>query len=104
MGTPAVATSPARDVYLALLQVPDDDNAGRIVLRVVVQPLVMWLWIGGAVMLVGTVLAAFPGRRRSPIAPVSEPQRGATGAPVLASSNGDGHADSTDEEPVEVPT
>jgi cytochrome c-type biogenesis protein CcmF len=104
VGTPAVATSPARDVYLALLQVPDDDNAGRIVLRVVVQPLVMWLWIGGAVMLVGTVLAAFPGRRRSPTAPVSEPPRQATGAPIPVTPNGDGQAGRTDEEPVEVPT
>ena len=104
VGTPAVATSPTRDVYLALLQVPDDDNAGRIVLRVVVQPLVMWLWIGGAVMLVGTVLAAFPGRRRRPVAPTSEPSREVAGTPVLTPSNGDGRAGSTGEEPVEVPT
>jgi cytochrome c-type biogenesis protein CcmF len=104
VGTPAVATSPTRDVYLALLQVPDEDNAGRIVLRVVVQPLVLWLWIGGAVMLIGTVLAAFPGRRRSPIAPVSEPPRAVTGAPVAAPSNGDGQAGSADDAPVEVPT
>jgi hypothetical protein len=50
------------------------------------------------------VLAAFPGRRRSPIAPVSEPPREATGVAILAPSNGDGQAGSTDEEPVEVPT
>jgi hypothetical protein len=56
------------------------------------------------VMLVGTVLAAFPGRRRSPTAPVSEPPRQATGAPIPATPNGDGQAGRTDEEPVEVPT
>jgi cytochrome c-type biogenesis protein CcmF len=104
VGTPAVATSPTRDVYLALLQVPDDDNADRIVLRVVVQPLVMWLWIGGAVMLVGTVLAAFPGRRRRPVAPVSEPLREVADEAARVPSNGDGHAGTTDEEPVEVRT
>ena len=102
VGTPAVATSSTRDVYLALLQVPDDDNADRIVLRVVVQPLVMWLWIGGAVMLVGTVLAAFPGRRRRPVAPVSEPLREVADEAARVPSNGDGHAGTTDEEPVEV--
>jgi cytochrome c-type biogenesis protein CcmF len=40
---------------------------------VVVQPLVSWLWVGGLVMAMGTVLAAFPGRRRNPIDPVSAP-------------------------------
>jgi cytochrome c-type biogenesis protein CcmF len=81
--------------------VPDDDNAGRIVLRVVVQPLVMWLWIGGAVMLVGTVLAAFPGRRRSAIAPVSESPGARGPAPVPVTPNGNRRPD---REPAEVPT
>jgi cytochrome c-type biogenesis protein CcmF len=40
----------------------------------------MWLWIGGLVMAGGTVLAAFPGRRRNPIDPVSAP----VGAPPIA--------------------
>ena len=38
-----------------------------------VQPLVLWLWIGGAVIGLGTALAAWPGRRRRPIEPVSAP-------------------------------
>ena len=29
--------------------------------RVTVQPLVAWLWIGGAVMAIGTVLSFVPG-------------------------------------------
>jgi cytochrome c-type biogenesis protein CcmF len=70
---------------------------------VVVQPLVMWLWIGGAVMLVGTVLAAFPGRRRSPVSPASAPLPDAVDdaapAPVPASRNGERR---DDEQPVEV--
>ena len=44
------------------------------VLRVIVQPLIVWLWIGGVMMFVGTFLAAFPGRRRrDPLDPVSAP-------------------------------
>ena len=31
----------------------------------------MWIWIGGGVILAGTVLAAWPGRRRRPTDPVS---------------------------------
>jgi cytochrome c-type biogenesis protein CcmF len=38
-----------------------------------VQPLIMWLWIGGGVMALGTLLAVFPGRRRNPLDPVSAP-------------------------------
>jgi cytochrome c-type biogenesis protein CcmF len=72
IGTPSVRTTLREDVYLALLAVPEGPD-GEVVLRVIVQPLVVWLWIGGAVMLTGTVLAAFPGQRRVPTAPVSEP-------------------------------
>ena len=36
----------------------------------------IWLWIGGAVMALGTLLAVFPGRRRNPIDPVSAPLPG----------------------------
>ena len=36
-------------------------------LRVIVQPMVMWLWVGGVVMVVGTALSLFPGRRRNPL-------------------------------------
>jgi cytochrome c-type biogenesis protein CcmF len=78
IGTPSVKTSLTEDVYLALLAVPDTpepgaaaDGSAAIVLRVIVAPLVVWLWIGGAVMAFGTALAAFPGRRRNPIDPVS---------------------------------
>ena len=39
-----------------------------------VKPLILWMWIGGLLMAVGTVLAAFPGRRRrNPLDPVSAP-------------------------------
>jgi len=32
--------------------------------KVLVNPLVVWLWIGGGVMALGTILALFPDRRR----------------------------------------
>ncbi len=42
-------------------------------IRVFTKPMILWLWIGGAVMAIGTLLAAFPGRRRRPTDPVSAP-------------------------------
>ena len=50
-----------------------DQTGGSAVIGVIVQPLIIWLWIGGAVIAVGTVLAAWPGGRRRPTAPVSAP-------------------------------
>ena len=41
---------------------------------VIVQPMILWLWVGGIVMVLGTLLALFPGRRRrNPLDPVSAP-------------------------------
>ena len=73
IGTPSVATSWREDVFLSLVRAPEGDAGETIGLLVVVQPLVMWLWIGGLVMAAGTALAAFPGRRRNPVDPVSAP-------------------------------
>jgi cytochrome c-type biogenesis protein CcmF len=75
IGTPSVRTGLTKDVYLTLdgtlRPVPGDTN---VTLRVFVKPMVLWLWVGGGLMALGTLLAAFPGsRRRRPTDPVSAP-------------------------------
>jgi cytochrome c-type biogenesis protein CcmF len=81
IGTPSVRTTLFEDVYLSLLPGADPE-AGTVNVRVIVSPLVAWLWTGGLVMVVGTLLAAFPGRRRNPLDPVSAdiPERELVGA------------------------
>jgi cytochrome c-type biogenesis protein CcmF len=69
---PSVKVTPTEDLYLNLTQEPSDGD-GSIKLRIVIEPLILWLWIGGVVMIVGSALSAFPGRRRDPLAPVSSP-------------------------------
>jgi cytochrome c-type biogenesis protein CcmF len=91
IGTPSVASSLTSDVYLTFDSPPDGATvggspapsivsgqsgsgsggattrsgaAGAATIGVVVQPMVAWLWIGGAVMALGTLLAALPERRR----------------------------------------
>ena len=70
IGTPSVRTSWNDDVYLQILALPESEG-DPITLRVIVRPLIVWLWIGGIIMALGTLLAAFPGRRRIPTMPVS---------------------------------
>ena len=73
IGTPSVSTGVTRDVYLTLERgaVPGSEQA---TIRVFTKPMILWLWIGGAVMAIGTLLAAFPGRRRRrPTDPASAP-------------------------------
>jgi cytochrome c-type biogenesis protein CcmF len=61
IGTPSVHTGILRDIYLTLVSSP---TAGRVTIGVAVNPLVIWLWIGGLVMAFGTLVALVPTRRR----------------------------------------
>jgi cytochrome c-type biogenesis protein CcmF len=72
IGTPSVKTGFTEDVYLTVTRLPDEGSEAA-TLRVIIQPMALWLWVGGGVMAGGTVLAAWPGRRRRPTDPVSAP-------------------------------
>jgi cytochrome c-type biogenesis protein CcmF len=63
IGTPSVRSRPAGDVYLTLASTPAKPGA-PVVIGVIVEPLVMWIWVGGGVIIAGSALAAWPGRRR----------------------------------------
>jgi cytochrome c-type biogenesis protein CcmF len=63
IGTPTTRSTWWDDVQLSVLVVPDESGQVTVV-RATVQPLVWWLWVGGAVMAAGTLLAAIPERRR----------------------------------------
>ena len=70
IGTPSVKTSFAYDLYLTL-EPPVKVSSDAAKIKVFIKPMVMWLWIGGALMGIGTLLSAFPGRRRRPTDPTS---------------------------------
>ena len=72
IGTPSVRSTLTDDVALSVIDIKGTDDP-VLTVRVTVQPLIIWLWIGGAVMALGTLLAVFPGRRRNPLDPVSAP-------------------------------
>jgi cytochrome c-type biogenesis protein CcmF len=72
VGTPSVRTGAFSDIYLTLEPpVRQDSNTAKI--KVFIKPMILWLWVGGFMMGLGTLLALFPGRRRRPTDPVSAP-------------------------------
>jgi cytochrome c-type biogenesis protein CcmF len=85
--TPSVRTGLTHDVYLTIAgtNIPPV-GATEVGIEVFKKPLILWMWVGGLLMALGTVLAAFPGtRRRNPLDPVSAriplERSGATGTP-----------------------
>jgi cytochrome c-type biogenesis protein CcmF len=74
IGTPSVRWGLREDVYLTFVS-PPTSTGGPAIIGVIVEPLVSWLWIGGGLMAVGTILAVWPGdRRRRPTDPSSQPE------------------------------
>jgi cytochrome c biogenesis factor len=68
----AISTTPWVDLYVVLVAIGEDGSAS---FRIFVNPLVTWIWAGGAVLILGVVLgnageaslAAELARRRVPI-------------------------------------
>jgi cytochrome c-type biogenesis protein CcmF len=82
IGTPSVRTGLLRDVYLTLISSPTNDG-GRVTLGVAVNPMIVWLWIGGGVIVLGTALALVPGTRRRRIPTRETPVESREPEPVL---------------------
>jgi cytochrome c-type biogenesis protein CcmF len=62
IGTPAVKTSLDEDLYITLVKLEED---GRIIgIKVIIEPLIFWLWFGGGIMGLGTLVSAWPARKK----------------------------------------
>ncbi len=62
IGSPAIQSTPLRDVYLTLVSPPAGPGS-PVVIGVIVQPLVIWIWIGGGIVALGTAMSLTPRRR-----------------------------------------
>jgi cytochrome c-type biogenesis protein CcmF len=58
----AITTTPVADIYVVLAQTNSDGSAS---FRVFVNPLVTWIWAGGAIIILGVLLGNFG--ERSPV-------------------------------------
>jgi len=74
----AIRSRMTEDLYAVLGAVNPD---GRAVIQVFVNPLVNWIWLGGLIMVLGTLIALLPNRVPAPaavavkVAPLREPQK-----------------------------
>jgi len=57
----AIETSPLRDLYVVYAGRSPD--SGKPVIHAYLNPLVKWIWFGGIVVVLGTILAMLPNRR-----------------------------------------
>ena len=71
--TPAVHTGIGSDLYLSVVEL--DPEGAYIVVRVIVMPGIVWLWIAPLLIGLGTLIAAWPERvRRRAFAPDTSPE------------------------------
>jgi cytochrome c-type biogenesis protein CcmF len=95
IGTPSVKTGPLRDIYLTLVSAPTDRD--RVTIGIAVNPMVVWIWIGGALLGIGTVIALLPKSRRVVAPPTVGDDR-----PAGDGGDGDAPLDDADERDVPV--
>jgi cytochrome c-type biogenesis protein CcmF len=62
IATPAVRSRWSGDLYLNLMAVERDGTSATI--RMIVEPLVPWIWAGGMIIVIGALITVAPSRRR----------------------------------------
>ncbi len=67
----AIRPSLAEDLYVVLAG--DDEDTGKALIQVYINPLVGWVWIGGFVVFLGTLLAMVPSRIEREMAGIRRP-------------------------------
>ncbi|MFZ9630122.1 MAG: cytochrome c-type biogenesis CcmF C-terminal domain-containing protein, partial [Ilumatobacteraceae bacterium] len=73
IATPSVRTGLTGDIYL-VVEPGTKASTGEAKVKIFIKPMIAWLWVGGLLCGVGTILALFPGgARRRPTDPVSAP-------------------------------
>jgi cytochrome c-type biogenesis protein CcmF len=68
----AIRRTLREDIYVVLAG--QDPTTGKAVIEVFVNPLVVWVWIGGIVMVLGTLIALIPSRVEREMAQIRQSQ------------------------------
>ena len=78
LSIPAVHNRPGEDVYVLLVGW-EEIGPGGSTFKIYLNPLINWIWLGGAALIVGTLLAAWP-ERQTAISPMMRPRAAVEGA------------------------
>ncbi len=62
VGSPSVHTSLLRDSYLTVLSTPQGDE---VVIKIAQNPMVLYIWVSGIVIVIGAVITLLPQRRKA---------------------------------------
>ena len=77
----AIKSTPIEDLYIVPSELVEGGGAG---FRVLINPLIWWMWIAGPVFMIGTFIALWPRRQPSTaVAKVEEPKRAQVPVPRL---------------------
>jgi cytochrome c-type biogenesis protein CcmF len=80
----AIRSTPASDLYVVLASI--DDSSGLVTFQVFLTPLVFWLWAGGFIVALGTVIVMWPNvRERAAITAAVRSPASILPAPAAAS-------------------
>jgi cytochrome c-type biogenesis protein CcmF len=66
----AIRRSLKEDLYVVLAGV--DEQTNKAVIQIFINPLVNWVWIGGHILLLGTLLALIPSRTEREMAQIRQ--------------------------------
>jgi cytochrome c-type biogenesis protein CcmF len=73
VSVPGVYATPGKDVYILLVGWDVIDNVQNATFKVYINPLINWVWIGGFVMMFGTIIAAWNGPKQREASYVLKP-------------------------------
>src|SRR3990172_4937096 len=65
-----IRSRPLEDLYVILANWTEDEEAATF--KVLVNPLMMWVWVGSAVLVAGTIVAFWPDRREKQAVPARQ--------------------------------
>jgi cytochrome c-type biogenesis protein CcmF len=76
--TPSVRSRPSGDVYLTLMSFSNDGSSATI--KVFLEPLVPWIWVGGLIVCFGAIISMWPTARLRAASAADSPRPGMSSA------------------------
>jgi cytochrome c-type biogenesis protein CcmF len=73
VSVPGVYATPGKDVYILMIGWDVIDDVQNATFKIYINPLINWVWIGGFIMMIGTIIAAWNGPKQREASYVLKP-------------------------------